>query len=357
MSAARASRAGPIVGVSPEFRYEGIALDGPLITSLVNRPCAGGSKVTVVEIRHRDWIIEEIERSNGEGFDPSTRIPRGHLIEPQTMIGGASSVSGGQATIVVTLTDPATGRITGTETVSGPVSSAEELVSLVDRLAEKIADRLCKTYPLYYKVLAADFTETTSAQKPSGGLCDEVGGFSGSQNFSGSLTAAQFSPEFKLDEQFGTLDGRIWPQVPARWTNHQVTGCKFDWDSGNIVACAYTYPDRSPTPGGLSTSGFSIRGASADSSTVKLTWAVSDPSVGAFDAANEQCYTYLFGGLDLSDREETVPLAKFTGTGPQSFTFAGQRTLNFDNYGPVTITHSWSITLTIQRVDENGKAI
>ncbi|MDO8793160.1 MAG: hypothetical protein Q7J25_00905, partial [Vicinamibacterales bacterium] len=118
----------------------GLDIDGVVITDLFSKECKDGPDYDVVEIRHRDEIIKEIERSNGPGFDPATRVPRGHLLEARQMVKGGGTIANGRASLQISVVDVATGEVIASAAVEG---AATDFFKLLDDLTTAMMKDLC----------------------------------------------------------------------------------------------------------------------------------------------------------------------------------------------------------------------
>jgi hypothetical protein len=96
----------------------------------------------VVEREHLDLIIAEQRLSQSRYADPSQRIPSGHLIGHNRVVGGTLTISGATATLTVTVTNTTTGvqrSVTHTGSAAGDgVFNLE--TSVVDDVAKLICD-------------------------------------------------------------------------------------------------------------------------------------------------------------------------------------------------------------------------
>lgn len=122
----------------------GWGLSEMLITDLSASVARCGG--VVVERRHLDWVVDEIERSNSHYFDPSTRLQRGRLIASNGTITGSLTQTGSTVTLTATYHDERTDR-TGTATVTG---GEREIFELEQGLAKKLTDIVCAQTPRTY---------------------------------------------------------------------------------------------------------------------------------------------------------------------------------------------------------------
>lgn len=213
----------------------------------------------------------------------------------------------------------------------------------------------CEGFPYRYKVLSASFREFTQGASAATHPCSALSGIRGSSEFKGTLGTPLLDAENRLERsRFGDVSGRIYAKVPAQW-NNVLHGC-IQTDDLQIQPCSTTKTE-TPRPTGDWKIGFSVRADSADAKTATATWAVSNPSVGYFDADNSVCnFTELWKGLEYETSQEQISMEKLADTAPQTYTFTGGPR-HFDTTTSVrdaTLDYDWSYTVTVQRVDEQG---
>lgn len=133
-----------------------------------------------------------------------------------------------------------------------------------------------------------------------------------------------------------------------------------------IVPCEVSKQDEVGPPPGMYPAGFSVVGGTPESGKVKISWSFPDPSVGYVSggsprgeggwAGEDACFIFsLQQSLGLSDREETVPLATFLSGASFTLSSSGNRHFDRDLLGqPASIDYSWSVSLTLKRVDRDG---
>lgn len=138
---------GKIVGISPDVRLSapgfprGLPYDDLLATSLSsNKRCAGG-KMTLVEIKRRGDILQELELQRSDLVDPATRVTP-HPLTAQYMVKGGGSVdASGRFAVDLRVVDVRSGKVVSKASASGPAS---ELFDSADVLSAKLAADLCK---------------------------------------------------------------------------------------------------------------------------------------------------------------------------------------------------------------------
>jgi len=204
---------------------------------------------------------------------------------------------------------------------------------------------------LRFKVLRASFSTHTVAAADDL-LC---GRQSGTIRFDGAGGEQAYDPEDELRRAFGTVDGRIDAEVPARWHGHHLEGCRFITEPKG--QCVRDMPDRTPTPNGTWPVSLSVRGGWGDPEW-ELTWSLDRPEVGFFDAGDDECNVGIWGSFDLDVQKRRAPRETFLRTDPVTLTFDGSGTPSFISPREgASMTHTWSYALTIQRVDGNGRPL
>ena len=93
--------------------------------------------------------------------------------------------------------------------------------------------------------------------------------------------------------------------------------------------------------------------------SAELTWSLLDPDPGFFDADDSVCNVFsIWKGLENERQEQQVPLKTLAGTEPFTLTFDGDVQYTADQQGqPASIAYSWKYSMTLQRVDEQGKSL
>lgn len=123
---------------------EGLPVDELVIHPIVeNRPCLDGSDYSVVEIRRRPEVVDEIERSNGPLFDRETAVPRGRLLEAEQLIQGSGRVANGRLSFQLHVVDVASGQVIAGSSVEGAIDGAT-LFALIDQAAGDLMRDLCR---------------------------------------------------------------------------------------------------------------------------------------------------------------------------------------------------------------------
>jgi hypothetical protein len=211
--------------------------------------------------------------------------------------------------------------------------------------------------PMYYKVLSASFTEhTTGSQGHDPQLCSS--GVSGDTTFSGTLSSPVFDPSFRIALQPGPfsngLFGQIAPRVPAHW-HYIVNGCNFPPPDFTEKPCSTNF-DVVPQPSGTWPIGPSISNASLTATDVTLQWTVSNPSIGFVNGNDANCNVGDFSNsIPSSSTVQTLPLSTFLQKTPFTLHFQNSGHWTQDSLGhPATLDMTWSYTMQVQRVDENG---
>lgn len=136
-----------VAGIDPKIAIKGfdeypngLEIDSVLATPL-SKGCPGGQpKFTLVEIRRRAEIIEEIKRGSDPRFDKSTTVKIGGLWRETAMVRGSGSVSGGVLTIQLSLVDVTSGQVIASGLASG---SEKDWANVIDAVADKLLENIC----------------------------------------------------------------------------------------------------------------------------------------------------------------------------------------------------------------------
>jgi hypothetical protein len=218
----------------------------------------------------------------------------------------------------------------------------------------------CEGFPWYFKVRAVSLETDVNASRPANDdhICGSIAGLpiSGQQTFRVGGTDLPFSTEQTVKVGFGgALDGAVFVKAPGQW-NWTLHGCENLFDTPQV--CDRTL-QRSPSPDGTWTVGFSLRAASASAQTATLSWAIPDPDPGFFDADESVCYVFsIWKAIDAGKEDQEVPLSKLAGTEPFTLTFDGDGQWTQDQLGkPASIAISWKYSITLQRVDAQGNPL
>jgi hypothetical protein len=204
---------------------------------------------------------------------------------------------------------------------------------------------------LYYRVVNATVSYHTTASAPST-LC---GTESGSKSFDGEFAETDFDPENAITLEDGRLTGEVQGRVHGRWHSHHLEGCKSG--PGGRVPCVTDMPDRTPGLDGTKPVSFSVANG-ANPGEARLNWGMDDPEVGFVDAGDDECNVHVWSYFPQEIQHRTVSLDTLRSTEPITLEFNGTGHLDHDNYGdPASIDHTWSYSLTIQRVAADGQPL
>ncbi len=204
---------------------------------------------------------------------------------------------------------------------------------------------------LYYRVVNATISYHTTASAPDT-LC---GTQSGSKSFDGEFAETEFDPENAIMLKNGRLSGEVQGRVHGRWHSHHLEGCKSG--PGGRVPCVADMPDRTPGLDGTKPVSFSVSDG-ASPGEARLSWGMDDPEVGFVDAGDDECNVHVWSYFPQEVQQRTVSLDTLRSTEPITLNFNGTGHLDHDNAGrPASIDHTWSYSLTIQRVDSSGQPL
>lgn len=221
----------------------------------------------------------------------------------------------------------------------------------------------CDTFPYYYRVLAYSFEEHTSGSQENPLFSCGTNLMSGTDDHLGALPApAPESPAGKLEPLAGGFTGHIRFTMPAnssRLANMTRQGCKLNGTTFRFdIPCSVTYPDFYFTTS--STAGVDFY-AGTNETMIRVAWPITTaPGVGNIaNPTDAGCNVGFGGGLPIEETVFTyVPITTLKQTLPITLTNAGQQHLE-EGFGgkPIDLTFSWSSSLTLQRVDADGKPL
>lgn len=216
----------------------------------------------------------------------------------------------------------------------------------------------CEEFPWRFEVLAGSMKTQTIAEMPASGqhVCGSIAGLpiGGIRDLSVSTTKRLLDPKNVVSKQSnGSLRGGIYTKGTGGWFD-TLDGCENLYETPREC---HTTRDN-PLSGGW-TIGASIEAPSASAQTATLRWAIPDPDVGFFDADEEVCYVFeIWKALDADEDRQQIPLSKLKSGNPVTLTFKGSGDWTADQRGaPAEIHFEWETTLTIRRVDEDGKPL
>jgi hypothetical protein len=95
-----------------------IEIDGAVTTDVFDKECADGSEKTLVEIRRRQDILDEIKLQNSKLVDKSTRI-KPHLVNARQTVEGSGTIENGTVTLELRVVDVKTGKTIAQSTSTG----------------------------------------------------------------------------------------------------------------------------------------------------------------------------------------------------------------------------------------------
>ena len=234
---------------------------------------------------------------------------------------------------------------------SNPVGYRLEMTTMAGAMEATIYFKPVES-TLYFKVTSANASYRTTATGESN-IC---GTQSGRISFDGSFADRPFSVNNKVEQRStGTLTGQIEGRVNALWHDHVLEGCKLD-NLGQKVPCTSHEPDQTPRPDGTWPIGFSVRNGS-NSGEAQLRWHLDQPHVGYIDSGADECWVYMEGAFPAETGYRTVSLDTLRGTDPITLNFDGSDHLDVPGWGGGSFDHTWSYSLTIQRVDSTGQPL
>lgn len=245
--------------------------------------------------------------------------------------------------------------IHSTTTLPSAQSPGRNVVA-TDRPAIELEKRCGE--PGRYKVLSASFTTRTEGSQTGSQICSSV---SGTEDFSGSVVTEYLSPSNALVQEDGesSAHGEIGVPVPAKWRT-TLNGCTHPPPTYAEQPCSTTR-EYLPEPDGTWNMGFTIDADALDAPTARIRWWISDPSIGSLLADDRSCNVVEFRSAfePSSDLDQTVPMSRFTASGPVTLAFSGgPRTWTSDLLGrPASLRMTWDVEITFVRVDTNGEPL
>jgi hypothetical protein len=282
-----------------------------VITDLAaNTPCDNGNRYDIVEREKIQDILNEQKLSNSPYFDPSTRVPKGHLIKDNASVTGTITRTGDQVGLSATYTDRRSG-YTKTVTATG---AATNIFGLEQELARGLADAICNP----------------PGQKPGGTVS---GTFSGSGSFNDS--GFQLDLTWSGDVTFG-LSGQVNPQDPQYytevWNHYTVTsGTVTLSGTGTGGGCTLDIPSAQYPLNPMQADAFNLQPSGAHY-TVWLTFPNNQTVTATQNCPNQPPQT---GPFPIGNLKLVYTPSAHQSSGPGSFT--GTDSYNGSNY-------SWNLS-------------
>jgi hypothetical protein len=211
----------------------------------------------------------------------------------------------------------------------------------------------CDGFPWHFKILNATL-ETRSDGGMTASGPHECDGFPihGETVFKAANADDDFSLEHDVTAgSGGALAGGISTKGDAMYA-YTLSGCE---DDDPMVPCSTAFERGA----GQWQIGFTLDASSPKADAATLSWLVSDPGIGFVDYDDSVCNVQdIWHPLAREKTQQQVPLAWFAGTTPFILEFKGDDQFGEDQWGrDATLHYDWTYRMTIQRVDENGKAL
>ena len=219
----------------------------------------------------------------------------------------------------------------------------------------------CESYT--YKILGA--TLTTTAKGTVGyDSCNTLGTIT--THATRTLSSAPRTQPIPLVSKLEptTVDGvrhvkgTIDAAVSSTYTD-SVDGCKFVVADPPIVPCAFTAPTQTIQANVL----FDVDYQEWTDGTASFrgSWDLPSAEIGVASGSyiTECLFPYLLFNVPPDEQVATVPVSKFTATGPQTISFSGTKHMEHEvlpGY-PDKMDYTWSMSITYERVDENGNPL
>ncbi len=222
-----------------------------------------------------------------------------------------------------------------------------------------LAENLVTTYA--YKILSTTLaTHATGVPAPepcaAGGLTtSESRSLSSTIGTQPSPLVSKLEPTTVNGARY--VSGVIDAKVQVSYTD-KVDSCQFVPADPPIVPCSFT----SPVQTHQSDIQFVVDYQPWTGSTVELHgwWDGLDAEIGvASGSYTTSClFPYIDFPVPTADTTTNIPLSKFTATGPQTISFSGTKHFTRAEYvGTTTVDYDWTMSITYERVDENGNPL
>jgi hypothetical protein len=225
-------------------------------------------------------------------------------------------------------------------------NSATNRYSRVAATPRLVAEDSCA---LRYRVLAASVSLSTTASAPDT-LC---GTQAGAKQLDGSGGEQPLDARNELQLRGGSVSGGVSVRVPAMWHAHHLDGCSVVVGEG-LRRCSVDVPDRRPDGDGTWPISFSVDGR-WDQPAWQVKWGFDRAEVGFVDVGEDECNVYIWGTWRGDENVQQVPRATFLSGDPVTLTFSGSGRPTFIGERlDATIDHTWTYSMTIQRVPSGG---
>jgi hypothetical protein len=282
-----------------------------LITDLAARGgCDNGTPVAIVEREKLQDILNEQKLSNSPYFDPSTRVPKGHLIKDNASVTGTITRTGHQVDISATYTDRRRGY---TKTVTATGTDAN-IFAIEQQLIPGLVDAICNP----------------PGQKPAGTVS---GTFNGSGSFNDN--GFQLDLTWSGDVTFAP-GGQVNPQDPQYytevWNHYTVTsGTVTLSGTGTGGGCTLDIPSAQYPLNPMQADAFNLQPSGAHY-TVWLTFPNNETVTATQNCPNQPPQT---GPFPIGNLKLVYTPSAHQSSGPGSFT--GTDSYNGSNY-------SWNLS-------------
>lgn len=214
--------------------------------------------------------------------------------------------------------------------------------------------------PYLYKILGA--TLTTDAKGTQGYDSCALGGITTKEErtLSSTLIGQPTPLVSKLDPKRVNgsryVSGKIQASVRTSYVD-SVDSCQFS--TNGIEPCSFASPTQTHDGNVLFTVDY--QPWADNTATLRGSWYVPDAEIGvASGSYSTNCeFPYMLFSVPPDETAVDVPLPKFTGTGPQTISFSGSKHFEHEDIAgyPNKMDYTWSMSITYQRVDENGNPL
>jgi hypothetical protein len=154
------------------------------------------------------------------------------------------------------------------------------------------------------------------------------------------------------------VSGELDAVVTSTYTD-SVDSCQFVPTDPPIVPCSFTAPAQTiPTDASLAVD---FQPWSDSTSSFKVTWSLPAAEIGVASGSyvTDCIFDYILFQVPVDEQVSSEPVSKFTATGPQTVSFSGTKHMERPSLttGVDTMDYTWSMSITYQRVDENGNPL
>jgi hypothetical protein len=288
-----------------------------------------------VALMQRAEVLKELRLQQTKYFDPKTRVKTGQLLNPTVVVNG-SIVSHGEGDISysIRVVNSKTGKVKGS--ISGRTTPSNYL-SISRDLAQQLAKIICQPDELFFRITGYSLRESSStshgqrtASHTLTGLPGPVGTMFPCADPASPSCPKVIQLEAPITSTFtGSVSGTANPVI--------CPGGSFDYGTSTITQTTRQTISFDPDKNDPATTG---------AGTIPEVGDVVEDKCGAHDSADSQGFS------------ASVSAADFLSGNPVTFVFSGGGTAaSLGDHPGIPITWTFSETITVQRVNEDGSHI